>query len=349
MTSDELSGREPDQDDADEDEDEVGAGEPDGGAAEVHELVVGAQAERLDRFVSARLDLSRTRVQKLVAEGRVLVDGGPAKKSEALEPGMRVRVEVPPAESVRIVAEDIPIDIVFEDEHLIVVNKAPGMVVHPAPGHRTGTLVNALLHHVPSVAGVGGRARPGIVHRLDRDTSGLLVVAKTDAAHRALSDALRARRVKRFYLAASWGHIEESPRVIEGPIGRDPRDRKRMAVVEGGRPATTRVEVRERWERADLLHVALKTGRTHQIRVHLAHIGHPVIGDETYGVGWERGLGGPTRRWVDELVRRVPRQFLHAAELHFEHPATGEVVHFSAPLPEDLAAVADWARGTRRS
>jgi 23S rRNA pseudouridine1911/1915/1917 synthase len=284
-------------------------------------------------------------VQKLIASGRVLVDGRPGKKSDTVEPGSVVRVEVPPPASVAIEAEDIPLDIVFEDEHLIVVNKGPGMVVHPAPGHRSGTLVNALLAHAPSLAGVGGRARPGIVHRLDRDTSGLLVVAKTDRAHRALSYALRRRRVKRFYLAAAWGHLAESPLVIDAPIARDPRDRKRMAVVEGGRPAVTRVEVRERWERADLLHVALKTGRTHQIRVHLAHIGHPVIGDATYGLGWERGLGGPTRRWVDELVRRVPRQFLHAAELHFEHPHSGEVVRFEAPLPEDLAAVAAWARG----
>jgi 23S rRNA pseudouridine1911/1915/1917 synthase len=308
-------------------------------------LTAGEESERLDRFVAARLDLSRTRVQKLLVEGLVTVDDRPGKKSEMVEPGMVVTVRVPPAESVAIEPEDIPLDIVFEDDHLIVVNKGAGMVVHPAPGHRSGTLVNALLHHVPALEGVGGRARPGIVHRLDRDTSGLLVVAKTDRAHRVLSDALRARRVKRFYLAASWGHLSESPLVIEGPIGRDPRERKRMAVVEGGRDAMTRVEVRERWERADLLHVALKTGRTHQIRVHLAHIGHPVIGDPTYGVGWERGLGGPTRRWVDELTRRVPRQFLHAAELHFEHPESGEVVHFSAPLPEDLAGVAAWARG----
>jgi 23S rRNA pseudouridine1911/1915/1917 synthase len=311
---------------------------------DVRTLTVGQEAERLDRFVSERLDLSRTRVQKLVAAGEVLVDGRPGKKSETLEPGTVVRVRIPAPEPVAIEAEDIPLDIVFEDEHLLVVNKPAGMVVHPAPGHRTGTLVHALLWHVPEIEGVGGRARPGIVHRLDRDTSGLLVVAKTDAAHRALADALRRRRIRRFYLAASWGHIDESPLTIEAPIGRDPRDRKRMAVVEGGRSATTRVEVRERWKRADLLHVALKTGRTHQIRVHLAHIGHPVVGDPVYGAGWERGLGGPTRRWVDELARRIDRQFLHAAELAFRHPATGDVMRFRAELPPDLASVAEWAR-----
>ncbi|MDX1495745.1 MAG: RluA family pseudouridine synthase [Longimicrobiales bacterium] len=301
-------------------------------------------ADRLDLFVSERLDLSRTRVQKLVAAGQVTVDGKAAKKSEELAPDSVVEVTVPPAKSVEIVAQDLPLEIVYQDEHLLVVNKAAGMVVHPAPGHRDGTMVNALLWHVPNLSGVGGRARPGIVHRLDRDTSGLLVVAKTDAAHRRLADALRARRIKRLYQAACWGHIDGSTLTIEAPIGRDPNDRKRMAVVDDGRHALTRVKLRERWLRADLLDVALKTGRTHQIRVHLAHIGHPVLGDETYGVGWERGLGGPTRRWVDELARRIPRQFLHAARLAFHHPVTGDLMEFEAPLPEDLAAVADWAR-----
>lgn len=310
-----------------------------------HSLTVGPEgADRLDRFVTDHLDLSRTRVQKLVAAGRVTVDGREAKKSQELEPGSVVEVTVPPAEPVELVAEDLPLDVVFEDEHVVVVSKAAGMVVHPAPGHRSGTMVNALLWHVSSLSGVGGRARPGIVHRLDRDTSGLLVVAKTDVAHRRLADALRARRIKRLYLAACWGHIDESPRTIDGPIGRDPADRKRMAVVEDGRHALTRVRVRERWLRADLLDVALKTGRTHQIRVHLAHIGHPVVGDETYGAGWERGLGGPTRRWVDELARRIPRQFLHATRLVFDHPVSGERMDFESPLPEDLASVAQWAR-----
>lgn len=313
--------------------------------SERHSLTVPVgEEDRLDRFIADRLALSRTRVQKLVADGRVSVDGRPGKKSEIVEAGSTVEIEVPAAAAVGLEAEDLPIDIVYEDESLLVVDKAAGMVVHPAPGHRTGTLVHALLWHVPDIAGVGGRARPGIVHRLDRDTSGLLVIAKTDHAHQTLSDALRARKVKRFYLAAAWGHVNESPTTIDAPIGRDPRDRKRMAVVEDGRNALTRVEVRERWSSADLLHIALRTGRTHQIRVHLAHIGHPVIGDAVYGKGWERGLGGPTRRWVDELARRAGRQFLHAAELSFRHPRTGEIMRFEAPLPPDLAAVADWAR-----
>ncbi|MGB0544033.1 MAG: RluA family pseudouridine synthase [Longimicrobiales bacterium] len=313
--------------------------------SERHTLTVQpGERERLDRFVSDRLELSRTRVQKLLADGRITLDGRRPRKSEILEPGDVVDVEVPTPAPVDIVAEDLPLTIVYEDEHLLVVDKEAGVVVHPAPGHRSGTLVNALLWHVPDIEGVGGRARPGIVHRLDRDTSGLLVVAKVDATHRALSDAIKARRVKRFYLAAAWGHISESPLLVEAPIGRDPKNRKRMAIVEDGREATTRFEVRERWLRADLLHVALKTGRTHQIRVHLEHLGHPVIGDATYGLGWERGLGGATRRWVDELARRVKRQFLHAAELRFKHPASGEEMHFESPLPADLAEVADWAR-----
>lgn len=311
----------------------------------VHELVVGAEgADRLDVFVSDRLELSRTRVQKLVSAGKVTVDGRDAKKSEELSPDSVVRVVVPPAEKVEITAEELPLEIIYQDEYLLVVNKAAGMVVHPAPGHRSGTMVNALLWHVPTLSGVGGRARPGIVHRLDRDTSGLLVVAKTDVAHRRLADALRARRIKRLYQAACWGHLAEPTLIIDAPLDRDPNDRKRMAVVEDGRSAHTRLKVRERWLRVDLLDVALKTGRTHQIRVHLAHIGHPVVGDETYGVGWARGLGGPTRRWVDELARRIGRQFLHATKLAFEHPASGERMEFETPLPPDLAAVADWAR-----
>jgi len=225
-----------------------------------------------------------------------------------------------------------------------VVDKPSGMVVHPAPGHRQGTLVNALLHHVRDLSGVGGRLRPGIVHRLDRDTSGLLVVAKSDAAHHGLADALRQRRVRRLYQALVWGHLSGSPLTIDAPIARDPRNRKRMTVLEGGRRAVTRVRIRERWPAAELLDVALKTGRTHQIRVHLAHIGHPVVGDEVYGAGWERGMSGPERGWARELARRAPRQFLHAAELAFDHPLTGRRMRFRAPLPPDLAEVAEWAR-----
>ncbi|MCA9736786.1 MAG: RluA family pseudouridine synthase [Gemmatimonadota bacterium] len=302
---------------------------------------------RLDRFVADRLGLSRTRVARLAEEGRVRVDGRAVRKSEAVEPGQVIEVDVPPPEPVDIPAEDLPLHVVHEDAELLVVDKPAGMVVHPAPGHRTGTLVNALLFHVRDLSGVGGRLRPGIVHRLDRDTSGLLLVAKTDRAHLALSEQLRRREIKRLYLAASWGHLPEDRLTVEAPIGRDPRDRKRMAVVEGGRAARTLIRVRERWPSGELLDVRLSTGRTHQIRVHLLHLGHPVIGDSLYGAGWERGIAGPDRRWARELLARVPRQFLHARALSFAHPLSGEHLHFRIPPPPDLAAALAYARTAR--
>jgi 23S rRNA pseudouridine1911/1915/1917 synthase len=322
----------------------VNRGDPDGTVRREVLVVEEGQEDRLDRFVSERTGLSRTRVQGLIRGGMVDVDGRPALKSERLEKGSSVTVQVPPAEPVEILAEDLPLTVLFEDEDLLVVDKATGMVEHPAPGHRSGTLVNALLFHVKDLSGVGGRMRPGIVHRLDKDTSGLLVVAKSDRAHVALSDALKRRRVKRLYRAVCWGHLEESPITVDAPIGRDPHDRQRMTVLEGGRNAVTRARVRERWVRADLLDVALQTGRTHQIRVHMAHIGHPLVGDEVYGSGWARGMGGPDRIWARQLERMMHRQFLHAAELVFDHPVTGLRMRFRSPLPEDLASVAAWAR-----
>ena len=303
--------------------------------------------ERLDAFVARKTQLSRTRVQKLIDAGLVRVaEGGAVRRSDLVSSGQRVEVQVPPAEPVALVAEDLPLDVVYEDEALLVVNKRAGMVVHPAPGHGRGTLVNALLHHVRDLAGVGGRLRPGIVHRLDKDTSGLMVVAKRDDAHQGLVAALKDRRMRRLYRAASWGHFSASQLTLDAPIGRDPRDRKRMAVIPHGRRAVTRARVRERWLAADFLDLALQTGRTHQIRVHLANAGHPVVGDPLYGAGWERGMGGPTRAWAMTLARRTPRLFLHSAELAFDHPLTGERMRFQAPLPDELAEVAEWARGS---
>lgn len=310
---------------------------------ESHEVEEGASG-RLDRFLSDRMSLSRTRVASLISAGLVQVDGRDAKKSELVEPGQRIEVRVPAPEPVSMEPEDLPLDIEYEDDHLVVVNKAAGMVVHPAPGHRRGTMVNALLHHVEQLSGVGGRLRPGIVHRLDKDTSGLLVVAKSDVAHLGLSEALRRREIERLYMAASWGHLLDSPTRIEAPIGRDRKDRKRMAVREDGRNARTDVRVLERWPAAELLDVKLSTGRTHQIRVHLLHIGHPVIGDSLYGAGWERGIAGPNKQWVREFLARVPRQFLHARALRFEHPVTGKLLHFRIPPPPDLTAALDFAR-----
>jgi len=313
--------------------------------SEAYRIVVEEGVEeRLDRFIARRLHLSRSRCASLIVGGKVTVGGRPAKKSESLKGGMVVEVVVPPPEKLDVKAEDLPLEVLYEDSHLLVVNKAAGMVVHPSPGHAGGTLVNALLHHVRDLSGIGGTLRPGIVHRLDKDTSGLMVVAKGDEAHVALSNAIRRREVRRIYRAVAWGHLPESPITVDAPVGRDPRDRKRMAVVDGGRRAVTRVRVRERWTAAELLDVSLKTGRTHQIRVHLSHIGHPVVGDPTYGARWARGIGGEGRAWARELHRRAGRQLLHASDLVFLHPVSGEEMRFHAEPPEDMASVVRWAR-----
>lgn len=318
-------------------------------AGERRRLVIerDAAADRLDAYLAGRLsDLSRTRIVRLLKAGRIRVDGRVPKKSEAPEPGAVVEIEIPPPEPSELVAEPLPLDIVYQDEDLLVVDKPAGMVVHPAPGHPRGTLVNALLHHVGDLSGIGGVERPGIVHRLDKDTSGLLVVAKTDRAHRGLAAALKRREVHRGYLTACWGHLDEDEVTVDSPIGRSRRDRKRMAVVSGGRRAVTHLRRQERWTAADRVRAELETGRTHQIRVHLASIGHPVVGDATYGAGAEKGISGPGRGWARELARRVPRQFLHAAELRFRHPRTGEALRFERGLPPDLASADEWARRT---
>ena len=306
--------------------------------------VVDGEAQRLDTLVARESKLSRTRVHELIAAGRITVDGRIPKKSEQPRVGSRIAVSVPSPEPTEIPAEPIPLDILYEDSALCVVNKPAGMVTHPAPGHRTGTLVNAIMHAIGDLSGVGGRLRPGIVHRLDKDTSGLLVIAKNDVAHRALQVAISRREVRRVYAVVAWGRLPKSPLVIDAPLARHPRNRKRMAVVAGGRLARTTVRLEESWLRAQLLEAELATGRTHQIRVHLAHLGHPVVGDTLYGVGWERGMGGPQRAWAMELARRTPRQFLHARALTFDHPLTGERMAFRSRLPDDLRAVRDWAR-----
>jgi 23S rRNA pseudouridine1911/1915/1917 synthase len=302
---------------------------------------------RLDAYLAARLpDLSRSRIVQLISEGHVRVNGAPARKSRRPEPGDVVDVLVPTAVASALAPEDIPLRVVHEDADLLVIDKPAGLVVHPAAGHAAGTLVNALLHHVPDLAGIGGVRRPGIVHRLDKDTSGLLVVAKNEQAHTRLSAALKRRAIRRFYLVVAWGHLGERERAVDAPIARSPSHRQRMAIVEGGRSARTRFSLLERWRAAELLRAELETGRTHQIRVHLQWIGHPVVGDPVYGTGGARGISGPDRRWAVQLAKRVPRQFLHAAELRFDHPRTGAPLAFTSPLPDALAAVAEWARST---
>jgi 23S rRNA pseudouridine1911/1915/1917 synthase len=290
-------------------------------------LVADVAGERLDRFVARSLpELTRSRVRHLIDEGLVTVDGVlPYKAGLALEAGARVRVSLPPPERSELAPEAVPLRIVYEDDDLLLVDKPSGMPVHPAPGHNANTLVNALLSYAPQLSSVGAEGRPGIVHRLDKDTSGLIIVAKTDGAHASLSRQLKQRQVEKTYVALVEGVLEQREGVIDAPLGRHPSQRKRQAVVAGGREARTRYRVLREIDGRTLIEAYPETGRTHQIRVHLASIGHPVTGDRIYG----RGRAAPSLR----------RQFLHAARLAFSHPSTGERIELSAELPEDLLAV----------
>lgn len=308
--------------------------------------IVEDSSDRLDSFLAERLSISRSRIAQLIEAGEITINGGHPKKRYRPSKGDRIEVRFPPPEPSPLTPEAIDLQVTFQDEDLVVIDKRPGMVVHPAPGHRSGTMVNALLHSVDDLSGIGGVLRPGIVHRLDKDTSGLLIVAKHDEAHRRLADALRNRQIRRRYITLAWGRIGEDELRVERPIGRDPGHRKKMTVVKDGRRAVTHFRRLERLRAADLLTAELETGRTHQIRVHLRSLGHPVVGDETYASGWERGFSGPERPWARELAERTPRQFLHSAMLRFEHPRTGEIQHFESPLPPDLAQVLDWARSS---
>lgn len=281
------------------------------------------RGRRLDRVIAERLpDLSRSRIARLAGEGRVLVDGAPRKPAFRLRPGQRVRVLVPPPAPARLVPEAIPLEVRYEDADLLVIDKPAGLTVHPAPGHPSGTLVNAVLARTPDLPGIGGTIRPGIVHRLDKDTSGLLVVAKTEEAQRSLASQLRDHTIVRTYLAVVRGRVRPDAGVIAAPVGRHPVHRTRIAVTPRGREAVTHYSVLERFPDATLLACRLETGRTHQIRVHLAHIGHPVVGDPVYG-----------RARAPE----IRRQALHAARLEFTHPRTGRRMVLTAPVPEDLA------------
>jgi 23S rRNA pseudouridine1911/1915/1917 synthase len=282
--------------------------------------------ERLDLFVVRKLpELTRSRVRRLIDEGVVLVDGEqPSKAGVTLEAGQRVSITLPPPESDTLVPESTKLRIVYEDNDLLVVDKPAGMAVHPSPGHSEGTLVHALLAHSPELSTVGGEGRPGIVHRLDKDTSGLIIVAKNDDAHLALAKQLKDRRVEKTYVALVEGRVEPSEGTIDAPIARHPAHRQRMAVVAGGRASRTRYRVLRVIGGYSLLELHPETGRTHQLRVHLASIGHPVAGDRVYG-----------RSTRDEAF---PRQLLHAQRLGFAHPRTGARIEVEAELPEDLKA-----------
>ena len=292
------------------------------------ELILRAEASglRLDSFLSGQADLTRSAVQKLMESGHVRRDGVPVKKNEKTQAGAEYVLTLPDPEPVDVIPQNIPLDVVYEDNDVIVVNKPVGLVVHPAPGHPDGTLVNALLYHCgESLSGINGEIRPGIVHRIDRDTSGLIIAAKNDAAHLALAEQLKDHSLARTYEAIVVGNLKEDRGTVNAPIGRHATDRKKMCVNEkNGRPAVTHWEVLARYPGYTHVRCKLETGRTHQIRVHMASIGHPLLGDVVYGAKKPYpGLAG---------------QCLHARELTFVHPATGERVTVSCPLP-------DWFQG----
>ncbi len=282
--------------------------------------------ERLDSFISDEIErLSRQYIQTLIKEGHVLVNGNNGRASLRLKEHDSIRVEVPEMQEILVEACDIPLDVVYEDSELLVINKPKGLVVHPAPGNWDQTLVNALLFHVKDLSGINGKLRPGIVHRLDKDTSGLIVVAKNDASHRGLAEQIKDHSFNREYIALVHGVIQENLGMIDAPIGRSKKDRKKMAVEPNGKQALSQYSVVKRYRNYSLVNIKLLTGRTHQIRVHFAYIKHPVLGDSTYGSG--RNPFG------------LESQFLHARLLGFIHPLTGSYMEFSCDMPSELQAI----------
>lgn len=292
---------------------------------------------RLDAYLASQIDdWSRAQLQRLIEEEDVLVNGRPAKASYKVHANDRIAVELTSPSATNFVPENIPINVVHEDDELIVVNKAAGIVVHPAGGILSGTLANALAYHFSRLSLQPGTSRPGIVHRLDKNTSGLLVIAKSDRACEDLANQFRAREIYKSYIALVHGVFERNEGQIAEPIGRDPANRTRMAVVRGGRSALTIYRVRRSYDRFSLLDVDLRTGRTHQIRVHLAWLKHPVVGDELYGGGRDNSVTDPLLR---RQIHKLGRQFLHAESLQFRHPRTGATMRFEAPLPPELSAI----------
>lgn len=295
-------------------------------------IKVSAEHEktRIDRFLGDRLDLSRSRIQTLVTDGDILVNGDIVKSNYRLKEDDEIKIHIPENEEYEVLAEDIPIDIVYEDDDVMVVNKPKGMVVHPAPGNLHGTLVNAILYHCKDLSGINGVLRPGIVHRIDKDTSGLLIIAKNDKAHQSLSEQLQSKTVSRKYYALVHGEIPHEYGTIDAPIGRDVKDRKRMCVCEqNSKDAVTHFRVIERFDDYTLIECSLETGRTHQIRVHMKYIKFPIVGDETYSYKKTMDTAG---------------QLLHAYELEFTHPTTGEKVVVQADMPDVFKEVLEELR-----
>ena len=302
-------------------------------------LEVEETTDRLDRYLSEELsDLSRSRIQNLISSGNVQLNGKVCtSKKIAVKVGDRISLEVPEAEPLQLIAENIPLDVLYEDDQLIIINKPAGLVVHPAPGHPDGTLVNALLAHCPNLPGIGGVQRPGIVHRLDKDTTGAIAIAKTDIAFKHLQAQLQAKTARREYLGVVYGAPKTESGTIDLPIGRHQHDRKKMFIVsveQGGRNAVTHWQIKERLDNYTLILFQLETGRTHQIRVHAAKIGHPIVGDPVYGSGRSIGVN-------------LPGQALHAWRLRLQHPVSGDEIQVTAPIPQSFTTLLDILR--RRS
>jgi 23S rRNA pseudouridine1911/1915/1917 synthase len=305
----------------------------------INNIQVTENSDRLDRYLSQELsDLSRSRIQQLIEQGHVQInDKICTSKKINLKTGDRITLELPTIQPLEVIAEDIPLDILYEDDELIILNKPAGLVVHPAPGHPDGTLVNAILAHCPNLPGIGGVQRPGIVHRLDKDTTGAIAIAKTDLAYQHLQAQLQAKTARREYLGLIYGVPKTETGIIDLPIGRNPQDRKKMAIVsieDGGRNAITHWRVKERFGNYTLIHFQLETGRTHQIRVHSAKMGHPIVGDPIYSSGHSLGVN-------------LPGQALHAWKLQLQHPISGDLVAVTAPLPRSLTTLLEVLR--RRS
>jgi 23S rRNA pseudouridine1911/1915/1917 synthase len=304
--------------------------------AQLFAVTEEAAGQRIDSFLASRLsEISRTRIQRAIEDGDVIVGERTVKPSYRLRAGDQIEIDLPDPPAAQVAAEKIPLKILYEDADLIVIDKPAGMVVHPGAGVESGTLVNALVYHFNELSQKAGRARPGIVHRIDKETSGLLVVAKNDSSHERLSDQFRDRLVFKLYVALCYGRLTRERGEIAARIGRSPHNRTRMAVLSGGagRAAHTLFEVADRFQQFTLLKVQIKTGRTHQIRVHLAHIGHPVVGDATYGGGRENSILDPR---IKREIKELGRHFLHSAQMAFTHPRTGERLEFASPLPGEL-------------